>query len=114
MVATEVIVALISGGVAIATPIVACAIKKCSPDPVPPPITDPVGPNPPNPPNPPCMIQSTKIKRVLGYPVFNSNSCHLPRMQCKICKKWLCPYHFPINSDDSPNGGHICVPVSNP
>ena len=114
MVATEVIVALISGGVAIITPIVACAIKKCSPDPIPQTVTDPVGPTPPPVICPPCQIQDTPIVRVLGYPVFNSNSCHLTRMQCKKCKRWLCPFHFPINSDNSPNGGHICVPVSNP
>ena len=115
MVATEVLVALIStGGVVVIAPIVACIIKKLSPDPVPPPAIDPVGPTPPPVVCPPCMIQDTPIIRVLGIPVFNGNSCHMQRMQCPICKKWFCPYHFPINSDNAPNGGHICVPVSNP
>ena len=115
MVATEVLVAIISSGsITVIAPIVACIIKKCSPDPIPKPETDPVGPTPPPVVCPPCQIQDTPIVRVLGYPVFNSNSCHLTRMQCKICKKWLCPFHFPKNSDNSPNGGHICVPASNP
>ncbi len=114
MVATEVLVALIStGGVVVIAPIVACIIKKILPDPVSPPVIDPVGPTPP-PVCPPCMIQDTPIIRVLGIPVFNGNSCHMQRMQCPICKKWFCPSHYPINDDNSPNGGHICVPVSNP
>ena len=115
MVATEVLVALIStGGVAVITPIVACIIKKISPDPTPPPVTDPVGPTPPPVICPPCMIQDTPIIRVLGIPVFNGNSCHMQRMKCPKCKKWFCPHHYPINDDNTPNGGHICVPVSNP
>lgn len=115
MVATEVLVAIISSGsVAVITPIVACLIKKFSPDPISQTVTDPVGPTPPPVICYPCQIQETPIVRILGYPVFNSNSCHLPRVQCEICKKFLCPFHFPINSDNAPNGGHICVPVSNP
>jgi hypothetical protein len=112
MVATEVLVAIISSGsVALITPIVACLIKKFSPDPV----TGSVGPIGPTPDVcRPCMIQDTPIIRVLGIPVFNGNYCHQQRMLCKKCNKWFCTFHYPMNADGAPNGGHICVPVSNP
>jgi len=111
---TEIIVAIIGASAVVIGPIVGIIIKYCIPDkpdpPTPPrPRRESIVPPPP-PINPPCQILSTPVLRIAGIPFTNNARCGEQRMKCERCGKWFCPYHHPINSDNSPNGGHICQP----
>ena len=111
---TEIIVAIIGASAVVIGPIVGIIIKKCCGDPDP--------PDPPTPPrqrrdsivpppiNPPCQILDTPVLRIAGFPITNYLRCGEQRMKCEMCGIWLCPFHKPINNDNSPNGGHICQP----
>ena len=103
---TEIIVAIIGASAVVIGPIVGIIIKKCCGDP------DPPDPPPPPPPpiNPPCQILDTPVLRIAGIPFTNNARCGEFRIKCNRCGKYLCPFHKPINHDNSPNGGHICQP----
>ena len=104
---TEIIVAIIGASAVVIGPIVGILIKKCCKDDPP----DPSPPPPPPPINPPCQILDTPVLRIAGIAFTNNNRCLEYRMKCDKCGKWLCPFHHPINRDDSPHGGHICLPI---
>jgi len=104
---TEIIVAIIGASAVVIGPIVGIIIKKCCGEPDPP---DPPDPPPPPPPNPPCQILDTPVLRIAGFPITNYLRCGEQRIKCDRCGKYMCPFHKPINNDNSPNGGHICQP----
>jgi len=109
---TEIIVAIIGASAVVIGPIVGIIIKKCCKDPDPPPPRqrrDSIVTPPPV--NPPCQILNTTVLRIAGIPFTNNARCGETRVKCDACDKWLCPFHHPVNSDNAPNGGHICQPI---
>ena len=98
---TEIIVAIIGASAVVIGPIVGIIIKKCCKD----------DPPPPPPVNLPCQILNTTVLRIAGIPFTNNARCGETRVKCDACDKWLCPFHHPVNSDNAPNGGHICQPI---
>ena len=99
MVATEIIAAIISGGVTILTPFIGYVIyklKKNDED-----DEEPIAKY--------CQIQETPVLKILGKPIFDNSHCSETLSKCPNCNKFFCPYHKPINSDNSAYGGHICV-----
>ena len=114
MVAVEIVVALIGGGVSIVTPLLGYYIYKWKtqiddnkttseseeepePEPEPKPSEEKY-----------CQILETQVARVVGIPFINNNRCHESKSQCPNCKKNFCPFHKPRNNNGDPNGGHIC------
>ena len=125
MVATEITLALISGGITIVTPIIGYYIYKWKKqlDPVvePPQSAEPEPepePEPPQSANPSeeryCQILETQVTRVIGIPFINNNRCHETKSLCPNCNKYFCPFHKPRNNNGDPNGGHICPNHNNP
>jgi len=112
MVEVEILVAIIGASAVVIGPIIGVLIKKYCEDK---PIHTPTPTTTPTPTNIPCQILNTSgILRVAGYPIFNGDRCDETRVKCVGCDNWLCPFHYPVNSDNSLNGGHICVPTQQP
>ena len=129
MVAVEIIVALIGGGVSIVTPLLGYYIYKWKTQ-LDKNKTDESGEEPESEPEPEpepepeqvakpseeryCQILETDVARIGvfpligGIPLINSNRCHETKSYCPNCKKYFCPYHKPRNNNGDPNGGHIC------
>ena len=109
MVATEIVVALISTvGSVLVGPIVGLIIKKkCEAkkkndeekEEVPPSF---------------CQIQQTELLKLAGLPIYNNKQCSEQKTKCRYCGLWFCPFHLPVNNNGDLNGGHVCKPITNP
>jgi len=102
MVAVEIVVALIGGGVSIVTPLLGYYIYKWKKKLDPEPSEEKY-----------CQILETEVSRVGGFPLINTNRCQETKSQCPTCNKYFCPFHKTRNNNGDLNGGHIC-PDNNP
>ena len=122
MIATEITVALIGGGVSIITPLLGYYIYKWKTQLDKNKNKDKTGEEPGSElervsePSEEryCQILETQVTRVAGIPFINSNRCHETKSQCPNCKKYFCPFHKNRNNNGDPNGGHICPNHNNP
>jgi len=101
MVAVEITVSLIGGGVSIITPIIGYIIHGCKKN------NENSSSVPPQPPKY-CQILETPVLRIMGRPFVDESKCHEEKSQCPDCNKYFCPYHKSKNTDNTVYGGHIC------
>ena len=85
MVATEIIVTIISGSFAVLAAGVGIIANKFN-------ITSSASPENYQGPDY-CQIQETPILRFAGYPIFKKSHCNKPLSKCQHCGKKFCPYH---------------------